>query len=151
MLSSSSTIKRLGIGIEANEARSQESEVTIKEKEWSSILMSFLTAICQDRCAVPFKQSTGFFQLAHFKITVPVTQIGGENQIVATLLNGSLSNIHETRFVALASFLEAFRDVCRDRNGSPSKLRCQNINLFFREPPSVLVRSQNKLMRFLPD
>src|SRR5205807_455793 len=71
----------------ANEARSQEPEVTIKRKRVvETSVWVFLTAICQDRCAVSFKQSTGFFQLAHFKITVPVAQIRGENQIVATLL-----------------------------------------------------------------
>ena len=96
MLSSSSTIRRLGIGsIGANEGRSQEPEVTIEETG-TGISICLLTTTCQDRCAVSFKQSTRFFQLAHLNIAVPVAQIGRENQIVLLtrlflLRNGQLN------------------------------------------------------------
>jgi hypothetical protein len=51
----------------------------------------------------------------------------------------------------MASLLETFRNVCRNRNRRSPELRGQPIPFLFGKIFAVAINSQHPLMRFLPD
>jgi hypothetical protein len=81
---------------------------------------------------------------------IPITEILSQDQIVPAFLERTLGYIQISGLIRQSLLLEAFGDICSNRNCGSSHLRCQTINLVFWIRFTMSINRQNKFMRPLP-
>jgi hypothetical protein len=91
-----------------------------------------------------------FFELGFQFSGVSVAQIMGQDQVVTALLQGSLSDIHETSFVGSAVSAEALGDVRWNGNRCSAHLCRQAIGFLSWEASRKRVIREHKFVRFAP-
>src|SRR5881409_1007993 len=82
---------------------------------------------------------------------VRITQIACEDEIIATLFDGTLSDVQKPSLIPPPTFLEPFSNIRRNGYTCPSHLAAQPVYFMGREFGRDLVEPQDELMRFLPD
>src|SRR5438445_104709 len=96
------------------------------------------------------EQTADFFQRTCEIAGVAVSKILRQDQVVATLLQGSLGHIHIARFVSFPTSTKSFSNVGRDRDRRPSHLQRQAVSFLLRKSHRERVPRQHQLVRFAP-
>src|SRR6202171_1072540 len=67
--------------------------------------------VAHDRLRIACEQTTHFLECLVQLFSVAIAEIGNQDQVIATLFQRSVCDVHESRFVLLAFFLKALSNI----------------------------------------